>query len=343
MGTGVRIKDIAARMGISASTVSLVLRGRGDENRISRETQKRVIQTAGEMGYPVRKSPGMGEDRRSFAIFLPSDRVVGPIQAVMKGIEKFRAKSGSGGDFHIVLYEHGALAEKAYLLRGEMFSSAVLIGAHEEDGNYLRGVHDPIPIVLVNREVPGYSSVVIDDYEIGRFAADHFLRRGHEHICVIAPDYTSKSLALRISGFKDYLVHHEEKIRSPVQLVRRKETVESSAAAVKEILETNPDTTAFFITNDSMITGALYGLRSAGKSVPGDAELISFGNLEAENWNDPTITCFDYPLEDMVCDALVMGAQKIDDPQGKSMSCNYVASCVFRDSCPEMGVFEKRH
>ena len=96
MGTGVRIKDIAARMGISASTVSLVLRGRGDENRISRETQKRVIQTAGEMGYPVRKSPGMGEDRRSFAIFLPSDSVVGPIQAVMKGIEKFRAKSGSG-------------------------------------------------------------------------------------------------------------------------------------------------------------------------------------------------------------------------------------------------------
>ena len=191
--------------------------------------------------------------------------------------------------------------------------------------------------------MPGYSSVVIDDYEIGRFAADHFLRRGHEHICVIAPDYTSKSLALRISGFKDYLVHHEEKIRSPVQIVRRKETVESSAAAVKEILETNPDTTAFFITNDSMITGALYGLRSAGKSVPGDAELISFGNLEAENWNDPTITCFDYPLEDMVCDALVMGAQKIDDPQGKPMSCNYVASCVFRDSCPEMGVFEKRH
>ena len=63
MGTGVRIKDIAARMGISASTVSLVLRGRGDENRISRETQKRVIQTAGEMGYPVRKRPGMGVDR----------------------------------------------------------------------------------------------------------------------------------------------------------------------------------------------------------------------------------------------------------------------------------------
>ena len=37
------IKDIAKHLNVSVSTVSLTLNGRGDEKRISKDTQKKII------------------------------------------------------------------------------------------------------------------------------------------------------------------------------------------------------------------------------------------------------------------------------------------------------------
>lgn len=48
---GAQIKEIAERLGVSQSTVSVVLGGRGDSVRISKETQKRVQDMAREMNY----------------------------------------------------------------------------------------------------------------------------------------------------------------------------------------------------------------------------------------------------------------------------------------------------
>ena len=45
----VQIKEIAERLGLSPGTVSIVLNGRGDKMRISKETQKRVKEVAQEM------------------------------------------------------------------------------------------------------------------------------------------------------------------------------------------------------------------------------------------------------------------------------------------------------
>ena len=47
----VQIKQIAERVGMSQSTVSIVLNGRGDEMRISKESQQRILETAREMNY----------------------------------------------------------------------------------------------------------------------------------------------------------------------------------------------------------------------------------------------------------------------------------------------------
>ena len=51
----VNMKQIAERLNISAGSVSLTLNGRGDEMRISEETQKLILDTAKEMGYPLEK------------------------------------------------------------------------------------------------------------------------------------------------------------------------------------------------------------------------------------------------------------------------------------------------
>ena len=51
----VSMKQIAEQLSVSLGTVSLVLNGRGDEMRISAETQKLILDTAKKLGYPLRK------------------------------------------------------------------------------------------------------------------------------------------------------------------------------------------------------------------------------------------------------------------------------------------------
>ena len=47
----VKIKEIAEKLSLSVGTVSIVLNGRGDAMRISKETQERVRTVAQEMNY----------------------------------------------------------------------------------------------------------------------------------------------------------------------------------------------------------------------------------------------------------------------------------------------------
>lgn len=68
---GVQIKQIAEHLGLSSGTVSIVLNGRGDELRISRETQKMVLDTAREMNYQSgkpRKRKRMGKTIRLLSV-----------------------------------------------------------------------------------------------------------------------------------------------------------------------------------------------------------------------------------------------------------------------------------
>ena len=62
---GVQIKQIAEHLGLSSGTVSIVLNGRGDELRISRETQKMVLDTAREMNYQSGKTQKKKENGKN--------------------------------------------------------------------------------------------------------------------------------------------------------------------------------------------------------------------------------------------------------------------------------------
>ena len=67
---GVQIKQIAEHLGLSSGTVSIVLNGRGDELRISRETQKMVLNTAREMNYQSGKTQKKKEDGKNNTSFV---------------------------------------------------------------------------------------------------------------------------------------------------------------------------------------------------------------------------------------------------------------------------------
>jgi LacI family transcriptional regulator len=62
MGKKIRIKDIASKLGLSSTLVSLVLNNKADQQGIKRETQERVFAVAHQLGYFKQKEKGASED-----------------------------------------------------------------------------------------------------------------------------------------------------------------------------------------------------------------------------------------------------------------------------------------
>ena len=70
MGKKIKNKDLAAKLGVSGTLVSLVLNNKADQHGIRKETQERVLALARQMGYfsslaekneisPVEEAPGI--------------------------------------------------------------------------------------------------------------------------------------------------------------------------------------------------------------------------------------------------------------------------------------------
>lgn len=86
------LKDLAAHLDLAASTVSRVLAGRGDEFRISAETQRRIREAAADHG--VRIDPvGRGlRLRRTGTIGLVVPDIANPFFAALAGAVERQAR-----------------------------------------------------------------------------------------------------------------------------------------------------------------------------------------------------------------------------------------------------------
>ncbi len=336
----ISVKMIAELAGVSQSTASLVLNNRGDENRIAPETQEKVRRIAQDLGYQPKKrvrQERTSQDPVVIGILQPTDLESGPLPQFFQGAMSCIEERALNFELMVALYRRGELSQKAHLFATDKyFRGVVILGTSNADVEFLQSFKSQIPVVIFNRDVKGYHSVKIDDYEVGQYACSHFLRRGNRDLCVIMPDYSSKSLSMRLVGYLDkfYSYMGNRDLRPPVIKGENSETGGYSAA--KELLKLKRLPSATFVTNDEMVRGVMRGLLEAGKQIPQDMELISFGNKMVNVWSRPQITSFAYPVETMAYDCMQILRSELDVGPMPPVTRNYTAQCVFRESSPEL-------
>ena len=85
------IKDIAARLELSPSTVSIVLKGNGDRRKIKKETQQRIMNAAKEMGYKpniqAKILRGSLSAMANISLYWVSDNRIHLLSRFLKGLQ----------------------------------------------------------------------------------------------------------------------------------------------------------------------------------------------------------------------------------------------------------------
>ncbi len=278
----VRLKDVAARAGVSIMTVSKVLRDAPD---ISAATKARVRLLSLEMGY-MPDTLAQGLRNRTTKLFgLVISATTNPIFArVLMAIEEQAHELG----YDVILAHSLNIPEREDKVVRRLLSRRV-------DGLFLTPVYrlDPTvplyedllrhgtPTVLLGHRAPfceKFTNVETDDITASYTAAKHLIELGHRRIAFLTGPSAAPSSHERLEGYRRAL--RESQIEPDDNLIfNAGSTTEEGEKAALQMLQESPKATAVQAANDLVAIGAATIFLNQGLKIPEDLSIVGFGNV----------------------------------------------------------------
>lgn len=292
------MKQVAERAGVSTSTVSHVI---NNTRVVSDEVRERVLSIIAEMRYiPSAVARSLKNDRTgTIGMMVPNNS--NPYFAeLIQGIEDAAFKVG----YNVILCNayDDPKKQAAYLrvLMEKRIDGLILVasGADEELSALLR--HQPIPMVLVDREVAGVDADYIEsDHERGSYlATKYLLELGHRDIgCVSGPIDLPPSRN-RVVGYLRALKEAGVRFRLDL-LVRSDFTSEGGYAAFRQLLSLKRPPTAIFASNDLMAIGGLSAASEMQVQVPAQLSVVGYDDIALASFTTPRLTTVVQPKYEM--------------------------------------------
>lgn len=298
---GVTIVDIARHARVSKSTVSRVLNG---GPHVSEAARKRIRDAMIALDYRPNAAARSLVLKRSNSFSMIVQDIRNPYYAHASWIAE-RLFQKNGYDLVIHNTDNDLNMEREILdsIRYRGVDGVLSIGGNRDIVNivdfHYRG---KLPLVLIDREVPGYEipAINLDNRLGGRLATDHLLCLGHRRIFFVTSDFTLQE-AYRGEGYREamrarglavsegYVISQSEQLWSEGRCPRLAELVKAGKAP-----------TAIFASNDVKALHAIRVLRENGLRVPEDVSIVGYDDTPSVVFAVPSLTTIHQPIEHMV-------------------------------------------
>jgi DNA-binding LacI/PurR family transcriptional regulator len=308
--------DVAARAGVSRTTVSFVLNDRPGTH-ISPSTRTRVLEAAEELGYhPHASARGLAGGRSNtlgFVLRQSPEQVAGDAALVetLRGLASAARTAGFR-----VMVEPLDPTEGTYeaLLRAQHADGIIVSGPRVDDSGLVRLAHDGFPIVLQG-SLPGIEapSVDIDNVNGARSAVQHLIGLGWRRIaCITNAPLAYTAAQERLAGYRAAL----EAAGLPFDEALVAEAAFDAGSghrAMAALLARGP-VEAVFVASDVVAFGAIAAIREAGLRVPDDISVVGFDDIALAAFFDPPLTTVRLPAYDL---GLAAGTALLDRVAGR--------------------------
>jgi DNA-binding LacI/PurR family transcriptional regulator len=264
--------------------LSTVSRAMSDPNRVSPDTYQRVIDKASELGYFVNgNGPGSAAMDRGLLVLMVQN-LTNPYL-----FELVRGSQAQAQTAHFLLSivncaESVQLEADSLGHLGSTVDGIVLVAPRCAD-SIVQEAAAHLPIVLVNREVPGVASVIVDTPGGMAAAVDHLSSLGHKAIAYVGGPATSWSDAHRYRALQ---VTTRLRGMSCERVGSFTPSLEAGAAAADAVMLTNATAVVFF--NDVLAIGGLQRFAEKGVRIPEDISVIGSDDVQAASSCTPPLT-----------------------------------------------------
>jgi LacI family transcriptional regulator len=335
------IQDIATALGISKSTVSLVLNGRGDEKRIKKETQEKIIEYARSVNYsPNALARGLSRGKSETIGLIVPDIADHFYARIAHQIE---VKANSYG-YQVVYSSSLEQPDLESKLIDTMWSRQVeglIIASTQHNQRDIRQLQNSnFPFVLIDRHYPEIDTnyVIVENARGVHSAVNHLFKMGKKHIAFVTLKSDLEAMLQRLKGYQKGLTDLQlPKKKEWVCAVSYQSTTSELETGLKEMLKHSKEIDAIIFATHYLATNGLRILRKMNLDIPNDLAVLSFDDIDAFDLIQPAITSIAQPVNqigNLATDIL------FEQLKGAKLNQQHIlpTQLLIRESCGEKGI-----
>ncbi len=276
------INDIAKSTGVSKTTVSFVINGKGNEKNISKKTQQRIFAVIEESGFqPNFMAQSLKKGKTQTIVYLVPD-IANPFFAkIGRYIEDLLSERG----YYLVISSTNEDSEKESRMLTTFYNRQVdgfILALNKINTSQITNyIENKVPLVFFDREdeLVQTNYVVVENRMSMKSAVDQLFKNGKKKIglCTLTPDV--KPLKLRIEGYKDSLRNNHITFEEDLLCeINPKNIKEDTHRYIQYLMNKNVDGIVF--TNNQVATEGLWQLNKYYKEAVESLGLATFDNVE---------------------------------------------------------------
>jgi LacI family transcriptional regulator/LacI family purine nucleotide synthesis repressor len=286
------MKDIAAACHVSIATVSKALH---DHQDISEETKLHIRKTAKEMGYLPSSAARALKTRRTYniGVLFVEEAHSGLTHSYFSNVlDSFKVTAEERGyDITFLNCNKQRKDRMSYLehSRYRAFDGVVIACVNFEDPEVIELVESDIPVVTIDRDFPGRTSVSSDNYQGMYDLVSYIHGMGHTRIAYIH-GFDSAVTRNRLQAFYDSLKEYGITVPADYIMEADYRDTRHTAEATERLLSLPQPPTCIIFPDDYAAFGGLNVIRAAGLRIPEDISVAGYDGLSLAVKLEPALT-----------------------------------------------------
>ncbi len=312
----ISLKELAAHLGLSPTSLSIVLNDAPTANSIPQETKDRIFQAAAKFNYRPNYFARSLRAQRSFTLgVIVPELSDGYSAMVLNGVESVLSTEGF---FYLTashLHREDLLEHHPRMLVERQVEGIIAVDTPIRFKPQL-----PIVNVSGHDEIEGVTNIILNHNSAAKLGIEHLYKLGHRRIAFIKGQDFSSDTAIRwetiMQAARAYGIEIDDRLI--VQLEGENPSPEIGYIAMQKLLARKQKFTALFAFNDISAIGAIRALHEVNCRVPEDVSVLGFDDIYAAAFHNPALTTIKQPLFEMGSFAAKTLLQKLAEPNGHS-------------------------
>lgn len=295
------MRDVAAAVGVSLSTVSLVINGKPG---VSPDRRERILKAIKELGYRANNRQTIATETKVFGILMESlseaSRSEGFYTRIVSGIEETAYDLGYQVILHVFRPDVDPINSIRELM-GRDINGLIIANDGDVTPQVIQQISKAgLPMVLVeNYQIIPIHSVTADNFTAGRIMTEYLIDLGHRRIGGIGGPAKYSSLSDRMRGHQIALAEHGIAIDPSLQPPPVSGHPRKGYVQMQRLLALQEPPTAVFAVSDRAAFGAMEAVKDAGLRIPDDISIVGIDDVRDSAYSTPALTTFTVPKYDL--------------------------------------------
>lgn len=336
----ITLDDIAKQLNVSKVTVSKALRGHPD---ISKETTQLVKKVAQELGYTPNYMARNLSSRKSNTIGVVIPKIA---HFFFSSVIEAIYDTAFHNNYEIILTvsQENPEREKKHietLLAMRVDGLIVSITQDTRDSSiFEKVIKAGVPLIFMDRvlDIPGASTVSVDDREGTFQAIEHAIKLGYTKIAQLA-GYPEINIGLnRFLGFEDAMKQYGLPI-NPDWVIRGGFGEEFGYKGFMKLYKSNKLPEFIFTVTYPVALGVYAAVEELGLKIPDDIDIMCFGNSDVNRFISPSLSCVNQPTNTLGKTSVELIIDQIKNIESFELQHIVVPTeLIFRETCSKRKV-----